>query len=139
MRVSSWGMDAVVPYLSYPDAPEAIAWLEGLGFEVTSRQDGPDGRVVHCEVSLGDAVVMVASDDEDYSVPPLRGHSTGVGAYIVTTEVDGMFARALAGGAQTVIEPEQTAWGSRRARVLDPFGREWTFGSYRPGNAGGSG
>lgn len=24
-------------------------------------------------------------------------------------------------------------WGTRRARVLDPGGREWSFGSYRPG------
>jgi len=26
-----------------------------------------------------------------------------------------------------------TDWGGRRARVLDPGGREWSFGSYRPG------
>ena len=25
------------------------------------------------------------------------------------------------------------AWGSRRARVLDPQGHEWSFGSYEPG------
>jgi uncharacterized glyoxalase superfamily protein PhnB len=122
-----------VPYLSYPDAPSAIAWLQELGFGVSLRQDADHGRVVHCEMRLGDAVIMVASDDADYEIPGLLGQSTGVGVYLVTEEVDGMFRRAVAAGARPVIEPEQTAWGSRRSRVVDPWGREWSFGSYEPG------
>jgi uncharacterized glyoxalase superfamily protein PhnB len=129
-------MDGAVPYLSYSDAPRAIAWLEDLGFTVAARQDGPDGTVIHSELRWGDAVVMVASDDADYLVPPLRGRSTGAGVYLVTDDADGMFANAVAAGAEEVIRPEDTEWGSRRARVLDPCGREWSFGSYRPAGQG---
>jgi uncharacterized glyoxalase superfamily protein PhnB len=121
-----------VPYLSYADAPRAIDWLVQLGFSVVARQDD-GGRVVHCELRLGDAVIMAGSDDADYTVAPLSGQSTGAGVYLVVDDVDGTFRRAVASGGTSVIEPEDTPWGSRRARVLDPAGREWTFGSYRPG------
>jgi uncharacterized glyoxalase superfamily protein PhnB len=100
---------------------------------VVARQDGQDGQVVHCELRLGDAVLMAASDDAPYTVPPLSGQSTGAGTYLVTDDVDGMFRRAVASGGTPVVEPEDTPWGSRRARVLDPGGREWSFGSYVPG------
>ncbi|MER7955760.1 hypothetical protein [Streptomyces sp. NPDC096030] len=40
---------------------------------------------------------------------------------------------AVAAGATGVIAPEDTAWGSRRARVLDPEGYAWSAGTYRPG------
>ncbi|MGY3565554.1 VOC family protein [Sinomonas sp. RB5] len=126
-------MAIAVPYLSYADAPRAIDWLVQLGFSVVARQDGADGRVVHCELRLGDAVLMAASDDADYTFPALSGQSTGAGVYLATDDVDEMFSRALASGGTPVIEPEDTEWGSRRARVLDPGGREWSFGSYLPG------
>ena len=30
--------------------------------------------------------------------------------------------------------PEDTEWGTRRARLLDPEGQEWSFGTYAPGS-----
>jgi uncharacterized glyoxalase superfamily protein PhnB len=42
-------------------------------------------------------------------------------------------ASAVRAGAQNVIAPEQTEWGTRRARVLDPEGHEWSAGTYAPG------
>ena len=63
-------------YLSYPDAAAALLWLEAVGFATVRRQDGDDGSVQHAEVRLGDAVVMVASDDAAYTKPALAGRST---------------------------------------------------------------
>jgi uncharacterized glyoxalase superfamily protein PhnB len=123
----------VVPYLSYGDAPGAIAWLEALGFETVARQDGDGGTVVHAELTLGDAVVMLASMEADYALPPLTGRSTGTGLYLQVEDVGATYATAVAVGATSVFEPEQTEWGTERARVLDPEGREWSFGSYEPG------
>jgi uncharacterized glyoxalase superfamily protein PhnB len=120
-------------YLSYADAPAAISWLEAVGFEVVTRQDGNSGTVMHAELRLGDAVIMVASFDEQYDVLSLQGRSVGRGLYLHTTTVDEMYERAVAAGAQSVFAPEVTEWGSRRARVLDPGGNEWSFGTYVPG------
>ncbi|MFC5381627.1 VOC family protein [Aquipuribacter nitratireducens] len=127
-------------YLSYPDAPRALDWLAAVGFEVVARQDGPDGAVLHAEVRLGDVVCMVASDDAAYAVPPLVGRSTGAGLYLGTAsvdEVDDFHAAAVAAGGRSVIDPEDTEWGTRRCRVLDPGGREWSAGTYLPGSSWG--
>jgi uncharacterized glyoxalase superfamily protein PhnB len=123
-------------YLSYPDAPAAVDWLVALGFAVVTRQDDDRGGVQHAELRLGDAVVMVASDDAAYTVPPLVGASVGSGVYLCTRDVDGLHRRAVDAGGTSVIAPEDTAWGSRRARVLDVGGHEWSFGTYAPGTAG---
>jgi uncharacterized glyoxalase superfamily protein PhnB len=48
-------------YLSYRDAPAALAWLDRVGFVVAVRQDNADGTVAHAEVHYGDVVLMVVS------------------------------------------------------------------------------
>lgn len=120
-------------YLSYRDAPAALEWMERVGFDVVRRQDGDAGQVIHAEVRLGDAVLMVASDDAGYQRPALSGRSTGQGLYLLVDDVDAFHRKAVAAGATSVIQPESTGWGSRRARVLDPQGQEWSAGTYEPG------
>ncbi|MFE7169421.1 VOC family protein [Streptomyces sp. NPDC057616] len=125
-------------YLSYDSAPAALEWLSAIGFEVIARQDGTDGRVAHAEVRMGEIVLMLASSDDEYTVPPLRGVSSGCGLYLrlaTAADVDGWYHRAVDAGAREVIPPEDTPWGSRRARVLDPEGHEWSAGTYQPGQA----
>jgi uncharacterized glyoxalase superfamily protein PhnB len=120
-------------YLSYPDAPAALDWLQAVGFEVVRRQDGPEGTVLHAEVRMGEAVLMVASSDADYYRPPLIGRSTGQGLYLLVGDVDAFHRKALAAGGTSVIDPEDTEWGTRRCRILDPQGQEWSGGTYQPG------
>jgi uncharacterized glyoxalase superfamily protein PhnB len=126
-------MAALFAYLSFRDAPAGIAWMQRLGFETVTRQDGADGTVAHAELRLGEAVVMVASVDADYEIPPLRGRSTGSGLYLHAADVRTLHDAAVAAGATSVFAPERTEWGTERARVLDPEGHEWSFGTYRPG------
>lgn len=120
-------------YLSYPDAPAALEWMGRVGFDVVHRQDGASGRVLHAEVRLGDAVLMVSSHDAEYQRPALVGRSTGQGLYLLIDDVDVFYRNAIAAGGTSVIEPESTEWGARRARVLDPQGYEWSAGTYEPG------
>jgi uncharacterized glyoxalase superfamily protein PhnB len=128
------GMSArLFGYLSYRDAPRALTWLSALGFETVRRQDDADGRVAHAETRLGDVVLMVSSFDADYETPRLVGRSTGRGLYLLVDNVDALYASAIDAGGESVFAPEDTEWGSRRARVLDPEGGEWSFGTYEPG------
>jgi uncharacterized glyoxalase superfamily protein PhnB len=126
-------MSRLFAYLSYRDAPAAIDWLQAIGFEVTARQGGEDGSVQHAELRLGEAVVMLATDEAGYTVPPLIERSTGGGLYLLVEDVGTIHAAALAAGATEVLAPEKTEWGTERARVLDPEGHEWSFGTYEPG------
>jgi uncharacterized glyoxalase superfamily protein PhnB len=125
-------MAALSAYLSYRDAPAAIDWLEAIGFRVVTRQPG-DGAVLHAELSYGDAVVMLATADADYTIPPRVGNSTGSGLYLLVEDVAAIFRAAVDAGATGLLAPETTEWGTERARVLDPEGHEWSFGTYKPG------
>ena len=123
---------SVVPYLSYRDGAEALRFLEeALGFAVTVRWEDEAGAVAHAEAVHGDAAVMLGT--AEHSSPPLMGSSVGHGVYLVVDDVDAAFERAQAAGADVVFGPEDTEWGTRRCRVLDPEGYEWSLGSYRPG------
>lgn len=126
-------MARLFAYLSFQDAAAGLSWLQAIGFEVVRRQDGDQGQVLHCEMRLGEVVLMVASNDADYVRSPLLGRSTGQGLYLLVDDVDDMHSRAVRAGGRSVFGPEDTEWGTRRARVLDPEGGEWSFGTYEPG------
>ena len=69
--------------------------------------------------------------------PPTEGDAaatspTGHGVYVVVDDVDAHHERARAAGARIVYGPEDTDFGTRRYRALDPEGYEWSFGTYSP-------
>jgi uncharacterized glyoxalase superfamily protein PhnB len=82
---------------------------------------------------MGDAAIMIAPADEPYELPLLIGRSTGHGLYLLVEDVSALHTAALQAGGKSVFAPERTAWGTDRARVLDPEGYEWSFGTYEPG------
>jgi uncharacterized glyoxalase superfamily protein PhnB len=94
-------MDAkLYAYLSYRDAPAALGGMQEVRFDVVRRQDGPDGQVLHAEVRMGEAVLMVASNEADYQRPTLMGRSTGQGLYLLVQDVDAFHEKALRAGGR---------------------------------------
>jgi uncharacterized glyoxalase superfamily protein PhnB len=122
-------MADLVPYLTFRgDGEGSLAFLKDvLGFEevTVARADG--GGVTHAELRRGDAVVMGGTGQASIGDAP--------GLYLVVEDVDATFERAVAGGAEVGYPPEDTEWGTRRARIRDLDGHEWSFGTYRPGQA----
>lgn len=125
--------------LGYRDAHTAIDWLRTtLGAETTALVPDDDGGVAHSEHRAGDVVVVVFTDREGYERPARKGDTCGIGLYITLADdaaVDAAHARAVAAGGDSVWEPHTSEWGNHRSRVVDPGGVEWTFGTYRPGDA----
>lgn len=123
----------IVPYFGYRDAAAALRWLaEAFGFEEKQAFSAPDGTVMHAEMAFGGGVVMIGTGE-----PPAEGDAgatspTGHGIYVVVDDVDAHHERAEAAGARIVYGPEDTDFGTRRYRVLDPEGYEWSFGTYSP-------
>ena len=122
------------PYLSYRDAAAALRFLEeAFGFATSVRWDAPDGTVQHAEVTFGEGVVMMGT--ADHPTVAHDGASVGQGIYVYVENVDAHFERARAGGARVVYHPEDTEWGTRRYRVLDSEGYEWSGASVAIGPA----
>lgn len=121
-------MSKLVPYLTFRHGAASLSFLvDGLGFEVVTKQEADDGSIVHCELRRGEALVMGGSGDVAVGAAP--------GLYLVVDEVPELHAALVERGATEVYGPEQTEWGTWRSRFTDPDGHEWTIGTYQPGQS----
>lgn len=124
------GMQRVIPYIGYRDAPAAIAFLcEAFGFEERSRYPMPDGRIGHAELSYADNVLLLASTYPEFGlVSPLDLPAQHAQIKCYVDDVDTHYARARAAGATVLSEPEDH-YGERTYRALDIEGHRWMFSS----------
>lgn len=121
----------VWPTLRAADAPALIRFLvEAFGFEPTAVF-GEGDRVDHAQLSWppGGGVMLGSERAGEDDVWPLRPGTCG--AYLVTDEVDRLFERAVAAGAQVVRPVADQGHGGREFVVRDPEGNHWSIGSYR--------
>ena len=120
------------PSFRYRDARAAIDWLvEALGFEAGMVVDGEGDRdVAHAELTLGSGMIMLGSES---SSAAKWGPHVGQGwVYVAVDDPDALYERAKAAGAEVVMEPTDTDYGSRDFAIRDPEGNLWNFGTYRP-------
>jgi uncharacterized glyoxalase superfamily protein PhnB len=120
------------PELLYRDPDAAMKWLEQtLGFERRAEHRDDDGNVIHAELSLADAIVMLAT--AAVGREPFRSlPAGGTLVYCAVDEVDSLYERAREAGGDIALELTGTDYGSRDFTVRDPEGNLWAFGTYRP-------
>ncbi len=125
----------IYPTLSYDDAPAAIEFLcRAFGFEKRLVIPGPNGTVMHSELSIGPGVVMVStSRPEAGRVSPRSLKGTHQGLCVQVDDPDAHYARAMKAGAKLVHPLKDEDYGSRGYMVADPEGHVWYFATYRPG------
>ena len=121
-----------MPYLHYEDAVAALEFLTGaFGFREKLRMDGEDGRVVHAEVEIGDAgVVMLGEPGQGYKSPKNLAAKATHSIYVYVDDVDAHFTRAKEAGATIVREPQDQFYGDRSYGAADPEGHEWYFATH---------
>ena len=128
----------VIPTMRYNDAAAAINWLcNAFGFEKHLIVPGEDGTVVHAQLVFGNGMVMLGSAREsefDNLQKPPSAFSGAVSQspYIVVEDADKHYARAVAAGAEIVMEIKDEDHGGRDYSCRDPEGHIWNFGSYDP-------
>jgi len=127
----------LIPNLVYHDADEAIIWLDrAFGFTVLLRVEGEGGRIDHAQLVRDEMMIILSSVRQDeyglhFETPKVKGISTQ-GAYIIVEDVAAAYERALAAGAQVVIELRSQDYGGVGFTVRDPEGHIWSFGDYDP-------
>lgn len=118
----------VWPTLRAHDARGLIAFLvNAFGF-VEAAVFGEGDRVDHAQLAWPEGGgVMLGSVREDgaFVTPP-----GSFSCYVVCSDVDALYARAVAAGAEVETEPTETDYGSRDAGFRDPEGNVWHFGTY---------
>ena len=126
------GYHTLTPYLSVDDAAAAIDFYQrAFGATERGRMDGPDGKIAHAELAIGDSIVMLADPFPQFQAkPPKELGGTTVGLFLYVDNVDEVFRQAVEAGATSTMEPEDQFWGDRFGTVTDPFGHQWQIATH---------
>ena len=126
------GYNTVSPYLAVDDAAAAIEYYkQAFGAEETMRMNGPDGKVGHAELKIGDSHVMLSDPFPQSSTSPPKelGGTTG-SIFMYVEDVDAVVKRAVDEGASVTMEVADQFWGDRFGSIVDPFGHSWSFATH---------
>lgn len=129
------GYHTITPHLVVDDGAGALEFYKkAFGAKERGRMLGPDGKIVHAEMQIGDSILML--NDE---MPPMQQGQPGVyrsprraglvtGAlFLYVNDVDAAFERAEKAGCTVRQRPTNMFWGDRYGQVIDPFGHTWAF------------
>lgn len=126
------GYHTVTPYLAVDDATAAIDFYQrAFGAKERVRMAGPDGKIAHAELELGDSVVMLSDPFPQFiAKPPKELGGTSIGVFVYVENVDDVFRQAVDAGATPTMEPEDQFWGDRFGSLTDPFGHQWQIATH---------
>lgn len=125
------GFHSVTPHLIFDDAAQAIDWYKkALGAQEHSRALGPDGKIMHAELQIGNSRFMLNDVMGGGKSPKMLGGSP-ISLWIYGPDCDGLFKRAVDAGAHVPPGPmgqmADQFWGDRCGSVIDPFGYQWNI------------
>ena len=126
------GYPQVTPYLCIDGAAAAIEFYgEVLGTKERMRMPAPGGKVGHCELQLGDSVIMLADEFPEMGVrSPKSVGGTPVTISVYVDDVDHVFDRAVKAGANALRPVEDQFYGDRAGQFEDPFGHRWSVATH---------
>jgi len=123
---------SVTPYLIVDDAAAALDFYQrAFGAREEVRMPGPNGRIGHAEIRIGDSVLMLADEYPEMGArsPKTLGGSP-VSIMIYVEDVDSVAKQAVAAGAKETRPVEDKFYGDRSGSFLDPFGMEWHIATH---------
>jgi len=124
------GFHTLTPQLVFDNAAQAIDWYKkALGADEKSRAVGPDGKIMHAELQIGNSRFMLNDAmGGGKSAKALGGSPISLWVYV--PDCDTLFNRAVGAGAQVASGPmgqlADQFWGDRTGSFADPFGYHWT-------------
>ncbi len=119
---------SITPYLLYEDVAGALKFLaRAFGFRKYGAQmKGPDGKINHAAMKLGEDLVMMGYPGPKYRNPKKLGQATQC-LYVNVNDVDKHFEQAKKAGAKILEDPKDTFYSHRRYGAEDPEGHQWYF------------
>ena len=125
------GLHTITPQMTLDHASEAIDWYKkALGAEETSRATGPDGKILHAELRIGNSRFMVNDAMMGGKGPKAVGGSP-MALWVYVEDCDTLFKRAIAAGGKVAPggmgEMQDQFWGDRSGTLIDPAGYTWTI------------
>ena len=122
------GYHTLTPFLVCKGAVEALAFYQrAFGAEEISRLAGPDGKLLHAALRIGDSVLMLTDEcPEMGGFGALHFGGSPVTIHLSVADADASFARATAAGATPLMPVSEMFWGARYGVFKDPYGHSWS-------------
>jgi len=98
-------------------------YKKALGAEEVSRSVGPDGKIMHAELKIGDSRFMV--NDVIMGKGPQAYGGSPAGLWLYVENSDTLFNRAVTAGAKVQTPIADQFWGDRAGSIADPSGYTW--------------
>jgi PhnB protein len=132
IKATPEGMHTVTPHLICAGAADAIEFYKKAFNAIeTSRLPGPDGRLMHASVRIGDSTVMLTDEMPEHgALGPNSLKGSPVTIHLYVDDVDAFAARAVSAGAKTTMPVTDMFWGDRYGQFEDPFGHRWSIATH---------
>lgn len=125
------GFHTVTPHIVVREAAKAIEFYrKAFGAVERYRMPGPDGKLMHAEIQIGNSIVMLV-DEMQFARSPQSLGGSPVTIHLYVEDADGWFGRAVKAGAKPSMPIMDAFWGDRYGKVTDPFGHEWSIATHK--------
>lgn len=118
------GYHTVTPYLTVSDLPRLVQFIiDAFGGTPSEMVPDAQGQVRHAEVRIGDSVVMIGQEREQWKARP--------GAlYLYVENTEETYRKAMAAGGKSLMEPAKQFYGDINAGVEDPMKNWWWIATH---------
>ncbi|HEV7913199.1 MAG TPA: VOC family protein [Albitalea sp.] len=125
-------MHTLTPHLVCAGAADAIEFYKkAFGAVEQARLPGPNGKLMHAMVRIGDSALMLVDEDPAWgALGPKALKGSPVTLHLYVADVDAGIAKAVAAGARVTMPAADMFWGDRYAQLEDPFGHRWSLATH---------
>ena len=121
----------LTPNLVVQNAAAAIDFYKkAFGATEIERFPGPDGKVMHAELKIGDSVIFVNDAMGKLAASAEAGASNPMYLHLYVPDADTIFNRAVTAGARVEMPLQNMFWGDRYGKLTDPFGQQWGIATH---------
>ena len=125
------GFHSVTPYFVVKGAAAAIDFYKkAFGAKELFRMPGPEGRIMHAELTIGDSRIMIA-DESPKSDSGQALTATANSIFLYVDDVDATFKQAVKAGGKENMPLQDMFWGDRYGKLTDPFGQRWGLATHK--------
>jgi len=126
VRAIPEGYHSISPSLTCKNAASAIDFYKSVfGATEIMRMPGPDGKIMHAELKIGDSIIFINDEFPGMAAAPAPGVTPSTYLFLYTEDVDSVYNRAVSMGSKVTMPLDNMFWGDRYGKVMDPFGHQW--------------
>jgi uncharacterized glyoxalase superfamily protein PhnB len=123
---------SITPNLVCRNAAQAIDFYKAVfGATETVRMPGPDGKIMHAVLKIGDSHIFVNDPMSKTAAIPEPGAVNLTFLHVYVANVDVIFNRAVESGARVDMPVQDMFWGDRYGKFTDPFGQQWGIATHK--------